>query len=151
MFTRQFTSTASNRKHISCLYVPCRTKFACCTNIRKYVSTGIHGQLEYLASQWILRCAWLCFCTSLFLFALLLHTREAPTTILTARHCNNAITLSRSVFIVHADPHFVEAAREATEYGSHEQCAATTVSEPVKHTGNQGSFKSDWFTAFIAL
>lgn len=36
-------------KHISCLYVPCRTEFVWSTNNRKYVSTGIYGQLKYHA------------------------------------------------------------------------------------------------------
>lgn len=43
----------SNPKHVSCLYVPCRTEFVWIVISRKYVSTGIHGQLKYHPSLWI--------------------------------------------------------------------------------------------------
>lgn len=39
--------TCSSPKHVSCLYVPCRTEFVWIKSSRKYDSTGIHGQLKY--------------------------------------------------------------------------------------------------------
>lgn len=128
-------------KHISCLYVPCRTEFVWITISRKYVSTGIHGQLKYFtspldsaASASSTRASPACPCY----FA---HKRRWYTR-------SNAITLSQSVFTVQTVIDCVGRLQRAEPCA---QCAATTVSDPVKHVRNQGSFKSDWFTAFIAL
>lgn len=147
VFAWEITFAASNLKHISCLYVPCRTEFVWSTNNRKYVSTGIHGQLKYHASK---RTPLLLpLCTSLWLFFFFswycIHRRSAY---IQAVKRWNSLTLSQSVFIVQTAMDCVGRPQRVKPCV---QCAATTVSDPVKHVRNQGSFQSDWFTAFIAL
>lgn len=93
-----------------------------------------------------------CFCSSSrlfgFLFFLPAIEYTSSDTHTACIHTSNAITLSQSVFIVQTAVDCVgrpQSANPCVQY------AATTVTDPVKHVRNQGSFKSDWFTAFIAL